>query len=99
MNNILLVDDDERVLFSLRRLLGRIPCTCEDLNFKLKVEVFHDPLEAIEYVRHHALDLVIADYRMPQMDGIPEEMPRDSTEHVQNTPFWTCRSRNHDKRD
>ena len=70
MNNILLVDDDERILFSLRRLLGCTPCTCEGLNFQLKVEVCHDPLEAIEYVRHHALDLVIADYRMPQMDGI-----------------------------
>lgn len=70
MNQILLVDDDERVLFSLKRLLGRMPCTCEDKRYSLQVEVCHDPQEAIEYVRTHDLDLVIADYLMPQMDGI-----------------------------
>ncbi|SFN21515.1 Response regulator receiver domain-containing protein [Formivibrio citricus] len=70
MNHILLVDDDERVLFSLRRLLGRMPCAYEGKNYPLQVEVCHDPLEAIEYVRQHDLDLVIADYRMPQIDGI-----------------------------
>jgi response regulator RpfG family c-di-GMP phosphodiesterase len=30
---------------------------------------FTSPLKALEHVREHAIDLVISDYRMPEMDG------------------------------
>jgi response regulator RpfG family c-di-GMP phosphodiesterase len=34
-----------------------------------QVTTFTSPLEAIEYVRDHRVDLVISDFRMPEMDG------------------------------
>jgi len=33
------------------------------------VTTFTSPLHAIDYILDHRVDLVIADYRMPQMDG------------------------------
>ncbi|HZF76051.1 MAG TPA: response regulator, partial [Acetobacteraceae bacterium] len=33
------------------------------------VESFADPLDALEWLESNAVDLVITDYSMPQMDG------------------------------
>ncbi|MDR3411482.1 MAG: response regulator [Formivibrio sp.] len=70
MNHILLLDDEENILYSLHRLLKNIPCTCDGVTYPLHIEVFHDPFEALQHVKEHALDLVISDYRMPGMDGV-----------------------------
>ncbi len=61
MRRILLVDDEENVLKSLRRLLKAK---------SYEVEVFINPLEAINRARDATFDLVVSDYRMPQMDGV-----------------------------
>lgn len=70
MNHILLLDDEENILYALRRLLMHMPCIWEGVTYPLQIEVFHDPFEALEYVQKNPLDLVIADYRMPGMDGV-----------------------------
>ena len=61
MRRILLVDDEENVLKSLRRLLR---------GDEFEVEIFTNPLDALRRVDEVAFDLVVSDYRMPQMDGV-----------------------------
>lgn len=70
MSQIILVDDETGVLNALRRLLARTPCTYVGQVYSLRIETFSDPLAALDYVRHHAVDLIISDYRMPEMDGV-----------------------------
>ena len=61
MHNILLVDDEQNMLNALRRSLR---------GQAYHVEAFDHPLAALERVRVQRFDLVISDYRMPDMDGI-----------------------------
>jgi len=61
MSRILLVDDEENVLKALRRLL---------LAHDYEVECFVDPVDALKRSAVVSFDLVIADYRMPAMDGV-----------------------------
>lgn len=61
MRRILLVDDEENVLKSLRRLLR---------SESFEVEICSNPLEAIARAKVVSFDLVVSDYRMPQMDGV-----------------------------
>lgn len=60
MYRILLVDDEQNVLNSLRR----------ELQNDYAVEAFSSPREALQRCRNTRFDLVIADYRMPEMNGI-----------------------------
>jgi len=62
MAKILLVDDDRNSLSSMRRVLMT---SSEDH----KVEEFTSPREALERARAHGFDVVISDYRMPEMNG------------------------------
>jgi len=59
--NILLVDDEEAVLKSLRRTLR---------NSDYKIYIFTEPQAALLEAEHRDYDLVISDYRMPRMDGV-----------------------------
>lgn len=70
MSRILIVDDDESILKSLRRLLSMTPCTAGDEIYKLTVDIFSSPEDALEKARHTAYDLVLSDYRMPVMNGV-----------------------------
>jgi len=70
MSRILIVDDEESILKSLKRVLSLTPCTVGDKTYKLTVDVFSSPLAALEKARCTAYDLVLSDYRMPQMDGV-----------------------------
>lgn len=65
---VLLVDDEPNILSSLRRALNAMP---EDVfGGTLQVETFENPCHALERAREKAFDLVISDYRMPEMDGV-----------------------------
>ena len=67
MASLLIVDDEPNVLNALRRMcLNRtmLPAIPDP-----SVTAFTSPLEAIDYLRDHPVDLVISDYRMPDMDG------------------------------
>ena len=70
MSRILIVDDEESILKALRRLLYMTPCTAGEKSFKLNVDIFSSPVDALEKAKHTAYDLVISDYRMPVMNGV-----------------------------
>ncbi len=59
---IVLVDDEEMVLTSLRSILA--------LETDYDVNTFLSANEALEFVKKSDVDLVISDYLMPEMDGI-----------------------------
>jgi two-component system probable response regulator PhcQ len=64
MSKILLVDDDPHVLNALQRALR--------LQFPRdapQIEAFTNPMEALARICTCDFDLVISDYRMPQLNG------------------------------
>lgn len=68
MAHIMLVDDEENVLKALRRVLVSQPDDDAERHF---VEMFTLPQDALRYARDGIkFDIVISDYRMPQMDGV-----------------------------
>jgi two-component system, probable response regulator PhcQ len=64
MTRILLVDDERNVLSALSRILRH------DWGDQALIETHHNPLHALEQVRTRQYDVVMSDYRMPEMDGI-----------------------------
>jgi two-component system, probable response regulator PhcQ len=67
MANLLIVDDEPNVLNALRRMCmnqAALPAIPD-----AHVTTFTSPHDAADHVRHHPVDLVISDYRMPEMDG------------------------------
>jgi two-component system, probable response regulator PhcQ len=67
MANLLIVDDEPNVLNALRRM-----CLNPDAAPAIadpNVVTYTSPVLALEYLREHAVDLIISDYRMPEMDG------------------------------
>jgi DNA-binding NtrC family response regulator len=59
---ILLVDDEEMVLTSIRSFLA--------IETDYQVLAYTSPHQALVELDHHPIDLVISDYLMPEMDGI-----------------------------
>jgi response regulator RpfG family c-di-GMP phosphodiesterase len=67
MIKLLVVDDEPNVLNALRRMcLNR---TAKPVLAEMKVTTFTAPLQALNCVRSEPFDLVISDYRMPEMNG------------------------------
>lgn len=65
MKRLLIVDDEPHVLYALRRLLN--------LHFgsrQLGVETCADPLLALQRLQEARFNVLISDYRMPQLDGV-----------------------------
>ncbi len=68
MTRLMLVDDELNILRSLRRAIIAMP---EDwFGDKLIIETFEQPKLALERANVCAFDLVISDFRMPEMDGV-----------------------------
>ncbi|MEY3018706.1 MAG: hypothetical protein RL336_1841, partial [Pseudomonadota bacterium] len=57
---VVVVDDEESIVSSLRRVLSRQ---------QYRVEGFTDPRKAIEFIRAERPHVVISDMRMPDMSG------------------------------
>jgi response regulator RpfG family c-di-GMP phosphodiesterase len=67
MAKLLIVDDEPNVLSALRRM-----CLNHDAAPAIPepdVVTFTSPVQALDHLRHHPVDLVISDFRMPEMDG------------------------------
>ena len=60
MKKILLVDDEQNVLSALQR----------ELRNYYEIEAFDNPAAALEHCKNTQFDLVIADYKMPEMNGV-----------------------------
>lgn len=60
---IILILDDRA---TNRNIYARLASAIEE---GVSVEVFAEPLDALEWLEHNRVDLVITDYRMPGMDG------------------------------
>ena len=58
--NVLILDDEESILSSLRRLL-------EDKGYN--VVTYSDPAAAIEYMRNNLVHIALIDITMPNIDG------------------------------
>jgi len=65
MTRILLVDDEANVLNALVRAM-RQHVQIEDL----RIETFTDPFDALTRCAETTFDIVISDFRMPQMTGV-----------------------------
>ncbi|HET6603706.1 MAG TPA: HD domain-containing phosphohydrolase [Xanthomonadaceae bacterium] len=60
---VLVVDDQESQQLYFRGVL-------QDLSPEISVATFGDPVEALEWSTHTLPDLLLLDYRMPNMDGL-----------------------------
>ncbi len=60
---VLILDDQSTGRKILKEIIHTIDDTLEILSFA-------DPYDAIEQVRRHPPDLILTDYRMPQMNGV-----------------------------
>jgi DNA-binding NtrC family response regulator len=65
MRRLLVVDDDAFVLKALTAFLERRLADAD-----VAVEAFADPRAALKRAANTAFDAVVADYRMPAMDGV-----------------------------
>ncbi|HEX7639047.1 MAG TPA: response regulator [Burkholderiaceae bacterium] len=70
MHRILLVDDESGVLNALSRLLRLTPIVVRGEAWQTRVDTFTSPAEALRTAARRAYDIVVADYRMPEMDGV-----------------------------
>ncbi len=68
-HRILLVDDEPSVLKALRRVLSLTPCAVGEHRFKLLIDAYDSPKVALSMALQRSYDLVLSDYRMPEMDG------------------------------
>ncbi len=59
---IVIVDDEEMVLSSIRAFLS--------LQTDYNVVTYESARDALEFIRENEIDVVISDYLMPEMDGI-----------------------------
>jgi DNA-binding NtrC family response regulator len=64
--SILIVDDEPGIINAVRRELSSVVFAHQALD----IEGYTNPLEALERAANKPFDLVISDYRMPEMDGL-----------------------------
>lgn len=60
------MDDEQAILSAVRRELSTPPLG----RFRYLIDAYTDPRAALERAREVAFDVVLTDYRMPEMDGL-----------------------------
>lgn len=61
--NVLIVDDQRSARVMLRSIVAEI-------NPKIEIADFGDPVEALSWSKRHESDLLLLDYRMPELNGV-----------------------------
>lgn len=61
-SKVVIVDDEVVILKAISRILQ----SEEDLE----IEVYTHPVEALDHIGRTPVDIILADYRMPDMDGV-----------------------------
>ncbi|HEY9104639.1 response regulator [Chitinimonas sp.] len=69
MTRLLLVDDEPNVLAALKRCLS-VRDEFDSRECDYQFSAYTNPHEALQIAEQQPFDLVISDYRMPQMDGV-----------------------------
>ncbi|WP_297830493.1 response regulator [Thermomonas sp.] len=69
MYRLLLVDDEPNILNAQRRCLSGIPASRLG-GEALRIETFTSPRAALDRCEETEFDLIITDYRMPEMNGV-----------------------------
>lgn len=67
---LLILDDEESILHALTRLLRATPCVYDGEVFPIKLHTFSSARAALEFIKHNRVDLILSDYRMPEMSGV-----------------------------
>ncbi len=67
MTHVLFVDDEPNVLSAMSRVC-RNDAILPALG-RPKITTFESPYGALEFLRHNRVDVVVSDYRMPEMNG------------------------------
>jgi putative two-component system response regulator len=62
MNTVMIVDDEPMVATALQSFL--------ELETSYRVLTFTSPQDAIDHLEHEKIDVILADFMMPGMDGI-----------------------------
>ncbi|SMC22769.1 Response regulator receiver domain-containing protein [Andreprevotia lacus DSM 23236] len=68
MATLLLVDDEPNILSALRRVLLARDDFGDAPDYQ--IHLFTSPQEALQASEHEHFDLVLSDYRMPEMSGV-----------------------------
>lgn len=79
-NTVLVIDD----LFSSRLLLGEI---VRQIDQRLTIELFEDALQALDFARDNRVDLILTDYKMPNVDGVEFIKRLRALPHCQDVPI------------
>jgi DNA-binding NtrC family response regulator len=66
MHRILVIDDEAGIVNAVRRELKTPPLG----RYRYEVEAFSNPLEALERAKVQEFEVVLSDYRMPEMSGL-----------------------------
>lgn len=88
--NILLVDDDPVVLFSMKRMLEQIPC---------RTITAGTGEEALSIAGKEGVDLAVLDVMLPDMDGYQVAQTLHVRERTQRLPIIFVTAIKHESRD
>ncbi|HEX6705170.1 MAG TPA: response regulator [Albitalea sp.] len=89
---IMLIDDEPNVLSALQRMLRQRPPVA---GRPCAVEAYTSPRAAIEAARERVVDVIVCDYRMPELDGV-ETLRRLRQMHPQTARILLSGSREFD---
>jgi response regulator RpfG family c-di-GMP phosphodiesterase len=78
--NVLVIDDQRSNSLLIAEILSGISAS-------VAIRTFDQPLEAVKYATDHALDLVVTDFSMPDLDGIGVIRLLKQMDHLVDLPI------------